>query len=65
MEIGRGSHYPEFFSILDYMDSKQFAVAQKSTEQTLVYILHLTLKALDKRNCSLQLLFAEFCKGFD
>lgn len=25
------------------MDSKQFAVAQKSTEQALVYILHLTL----------------------
>ena len=47
------------------MDSKQFAVAQKATEQALVYILHLTLKALDKRNCSLQLLFAEFCKGFD
>ena len=31
-------------SILDRIDSKQFAVAAKSTEQALVYILHLPLK---------------------
>ena len=44
---------------------KQFAVAGKSTEQALVYLLHLGLEALDKGNCSLRLFFADFRKGFD
>lgn len=52
-------------TILPQLDNKQFAVAGKSTEQALVYIIHLALEALDKGNCSLRLFFADFCKGFD
>lgn len=52
-------------SVLDHMESKRFAVAEKSTEQALVYILHETFGALDKGNCSLRFFFADFCKSFD
>ena len=52
-------------TILPQLDNKQFAVAGKSTEQAIVYILHLALEALDKGNCSLRLFFADFSKGFD
>ena len=52
-------------SFLDHMDSKRFAVAEKPTEQALVYILHVTFGALDKGNCSLPFFFADFCKSFD
>ena len=38
--------------ILSDLDKKQFAVAGKSTEQALVYLLHIALEALDKGNCS-------------
>ena len=51
--------------ILPQLDNKQFAVAGKSTEQAIVYILHLALEALDNGNCSLRLFFADFSKGFD
>ena len=37
----------------------------KSTEQALVYLLHIALEALDKGNCSVRFLFADFPKGFD
>ena len=40
-------------------------MAGKSTEQAIVYILHLALQALDKGNCLLRLFFADFSKGFD
>ena len=52
-------------TILPQLDNKQFAVAGKSTEQAIVYILHLALEALDRGSCSLRLYFADFCKGFD
>ena len=52
-------------TILPQLDNKQFAVAGKSTEQAIVYILHLALEALDKGNCSLRLFFADFSKRFD
>ena len=52
-------------TILPQLDNKQFVVAGKSTEQAIVYILHLALEALDKGNCSLRLFFADFSKGFD
>ena len=52
-------------SILDHMDRKQFAVAGKSTEQALVYILNLALETVDKGNCSLRIFFVDFHKGFD
>ena len=52
-------------TILPQLDKKQFAVTGKSTEQAIVYILHLALEALDKGNCSLRLFFADFSKGFD
>ena len=54
-----------FPTILLQLDNKQFAVAGKSTEQAIVYILHLALEALDNGNCSLRLFFADFSKGFD
>lgn len=52
-------------SILADLDVKQFAVVGKSTEQALVYLLHLILEALDKGNCAVRLFFEDFRKGFD
>ena len=52
-------------TILPQLDNKQFAVAGKSPEQAVVYILHLALEALDRGSCSLRMFFADFCKGFD
>ena len=52
-------------SIVGNLDRNQFAVAGKSTEQALVYLLHLALEALDRSGCYLRLFFADFRKGFD
>ena len=52
-------------SIVGNLDRNQFAVAGKSTEQALVYVLHLALEALDRSGCYLRLFFADFRKGFD
>ena len=52
-------------TILPQLDNKQFAVAGKSPEQAVVYILYLALEALDRGSCSLRMFFADFCKGFD
>ena len=52
-------------TILPQLDNKQFAVAAKSTEQAIVYILHFALEVLDSGSCSLRLFFPDFCKGFD
>ena len=51
--------------LLDKLDLKQFALSGRSTTQTLVYLLHLALEALDKENCALCFSFADFKKGFD
>lgn len=51
--------------LLTKLDSKQFAVAGKSTVQAVVYLLHLALEALDKGNCSVRFFFTDFSKGFD
>lgn len=45
--------------------SNQFAVAGRSTDHALVYLLHLALEALDRGNCSIRFFFADFKKGFD
>ena len=50
--------------LLPKLDSKQFAVAGKSTVQAVVYLLHLALEALDKGNCSVRFFFTDFSKGF-
>ena len=42
-----------------------YAVPGKSTEQALVYLLHLALEALDRGGCYLWLFFADFKNGFD
>ena len=52
-------------SIVGNLGRNQFAVAGKSTEQALVYLLHLALEALDRGGCYLRLLFVDFKKGFD
>ena len=49
-------------SIVGNLDRNQFAVVGKSTEQGLIYVLHLALEALDRDGCYLRLFFA---KGFD
>ena len=51
--------------IVNQLDNKQFAMAGKSTQQAIVYILHLALKALDKSGCAVRFFFADFRKGFD
>ena len=40
-------------------------MAGKSTEQALVYLLHLALEALDRGGCYLRLFFADFRNCFD
>ena len=52
-------------SIVGNLDRNQFAVAGKSTEQALVYLLHLALEALDSGGCYLRLFIADFKTGFD
>ena len=52
-------------SIVGNLNRNQFAVAGKSIEQALVYLLHPALEALDKGGCYLRLFFADFKKGFD
>ena len=42
----------------------QFAVAGKSTEQALVYLLHPALEALYRGGCYLRLFFGDFKKRF-
>ena len=51
--------------LLTKLDSKQFAVAGKSTVQAVVYLLYLGLEGLDKGNCSVRFFFTDFSKGFD
>ena len=53
--------YPSFVGNLN---RSQFVVVGKSTEQALVYILHLALEALDRGGCYLRLFFADFKKRF-
>ena len=47
------------------VDSKEFAAAGRSTDQALVFLLHLALQALDRGNCTIRFFFADFRKGFD
>ena len=51
--------------LLSKLDSKQFAAAGRSTDQALVFLLHLALEALDRGNCTIRFFFADFRKGFD
>ena len=51
--------------ITESLDPMQFAMAGKSTQHAIVYLLHLTLEALDKGNCWVRWFFADFKKGFD
>ena len=55
----------QYSSIVGNLNRNQFAVAGKSTEPALVYLLHLALEALDRGGCYLRLFFANFKKGFD
>ena len=41
-------------SIVSQLDKKQFAMAGKSTQQAIVYMLHLALEALDKGGCAVR-----------
>ena len=52
-------------SIVSQLDKKQFAMAGKSTQQAIVYKLHLALETLDKGGCAVRFFFADFRKGFD
>ena len=52
-------------SIVNKLDNKQFATAGKSTQQAIVFILHLAVEALDRGGCAVRFFFAEFRKGFD
>lgn len=51
--------------IIPSLDPKQFAVAGKSTDHAIVYLLHLALEALDRGNCWIRFFFADFKKAFD
>ena len=51
--------------ITERLDPKQFAMAGKATQHAIVYLLHLTLEALDQGNCWARWFFADFKKGFD
>ena len=49
-------------TVVPQLDVKQFAVAGRSTEHALVFILHLALEALDRGNCWVRFFFADFKK---
>ena len=51
-------------SIVGNLNRHQFAVAGKSTEQALVYLLHPALQALYRGGCYLRLFFGDFKKRF-
>ena len=51
--------------ITERLDPKQFAMAGEATQHAIVYLLHLTLEALDQGNCWARWFFADFKKGFD
>ena len=51
-------------SIVGNLNRNQFAVAGKSTEQALVYLLHPALEALYRSGCYLRLFFGDFKKRF-
>ena len=51
--------------ITERLDPKQFAMAGIATQHAIVYLLHLTLKALHRGNCWARKFFADFKKGFD
>ena len=51
--------------LLPKVDSKQFAAPGRSTDQALVFLLHLALEALDRGNYTIRFFFADFRKGFD
>ena len=52
-------------SIVGNLNRNQFAVAGKSTEQALVYLLHPALQALYRGGCYLRLFLVILKKGFD
>ena len=52
-------------NVLPHLDTKQFAVAGKSTTHAITYLLHLALEALNRGKCWINLFFADFRKGFD
>jgi hypothetical protein len=52
-------------SIVSQLDNKQFAMAGKSTQEAILYILHVALESLDKGGCALRFFFADFRKSFD
>ena len=47
------------------MDSKQFALPERSTTQALVYLLHTILETIDRGEMYVRLFFSDFSKGFD
>ena len=51
-------------SIVGNLNRNQFAVAGKSTEQALVYLLHPALQALYRGGYYLRLFFGDFKKRF-
>ena len=51
--------------VIDQLDPKQFALPNKSTTHTLVYLLRQIVTALDSGHNSIRLFFADFRKDFD
>lgn len=57
---------PNLLSQVQYqLDNKQFVVARKSTNHTLVYFMHVFLESLDREGMYAKILFIDFSKGFD
>ena len=51
--------------IVNQLDNRKFSMAGKSTQQAIVYILHLALEALDNGGCAVRFFFTDFRNGFD
>ena len=51
--------------IVNQLYHKHFSIAGKSTQQAIVYILHLALDALDNVGCAVRFFFFDFREGFD
>ena len=54
-----------FPDILRQLDTRQFAVAGRSNQHPIVYLLHLAFEALDRGSVWVRWFFADFKKGFD
>ena len=56
---------PVIIQVSHQIDPRQFARAEQSTTDALVYLLQAVYEAADTGSCGARLFFADYSKGFD